>query len=79
MEIEKRHRLPMIILIIMATLLVSGGAFYWFSYRPSQIRIGCRQKSLDYIEEKEEKNFTWEVDLSNFVYLMCVRKSGLAE
>ncbi len=35
-----------ILIAILAVLIVAAGAFYWYEYRPSQIRKECADATL---------------------------------
>jgi len=57
-----------ILLIVGLILLIGGFAFYWFGYRPSEIRKLCWGIAPSTIEGNTEKN-----------YQACLRDHGLEE
>ncbi len=52
-----------ILMAILAVLIIIAGAFYWYEYRPSQIREKCNKSSLSVFSEK--------------IYQSCLRDHGL--
>jgi len=54
------------ILIIVLAVLIIGGAFYWYEYRPSQIREQCNNFSELFSPQNVEMN-----------YKFCLRDHGL--
>ena len=47
-----------ILIVVLAVLVVIAGAFYWYEYRPSQIRKECYRASYGVIVENNiEKNY----------------------
>lgn len=71
------------------TLVVSMGlAFYWYEYRPSQIRATCETQSAEQAAEffkqlmgkKASKGFPegfYTLESKEAYYLSCVREHGL--
>jgi len=71
-----------IIIVIIAALL--GGVFYWFQWRPAQIRKECNQKTiepmLNQFKSGDTVSFEQSNALSNMVqlfYKSCLYKYGL--
>jgi flagellar basal body-associated protein FliL len=64
----KKHtqRLLFIILLTLLVLGISVGVFYWFAYRPSEIRKSC------YWETNEASP-----RVRDDVYRRCLMKNGL--
>ena len=52
-----------ILIVILVVLIVAAGAFYWYEYRPSQIREKCNKLSPYLISEK--------------IYQSCLLNHGL--
>ena len=52
-----------ILVAILAGLVIILGAFYWYEYRPSEIREKCNKSSISVISEK--------------IYQSCLRDHGL--
>jgi len=70
-------------IIIILALLVLGASFYWYQWRPSQIRKECAQTSEDKWNEKKD---AFEIDNTenargyyDFYYYSCLHKKGLSE
>ncbi len=61
-------RRPLAVLIILS-LLVGGGLFFWFEYRPSMVRAGCSAEA-ERMSDKDE--FVYEI-----IYRHCLRKHGI--
>lgn len=60
----------------LVILVILGGAFYWFQWRPSQIRKECYNSAIKnpfniYNSESERR-----ANL-NFVYGNCLKRNGL--
>ena len=56
-----------------------AGTFYWFQYRPSQIRSSCAvriKSALDRID-KEERNVEDWYKLRDSLYEQCLNENGL--
>jgi hypothetical protein len=67
--------------IILITLLILGTTFYWFSWRPTEIRKECSQKEMSYVyypTSESNRPVGDAVDL-NYEYLKCVRYYGLPD
>ncbi|MGO9611504.1 MAG: hypothetical protein ACLPX5_00500 [Dissulfurispiraceae bacterium] len=55
--------------ILFFALLIAGGFFFWFEYRPSMIREKCTVEA----EKRADKDeFIYEI-----VYRHCLRKQGI--
>lgn len=59
-----------IVIIISALLLIiiGVGCFYWYEYRPSQIRKGC---------SKELRETERSLEARELFYKTCLREKGL--
>ena len=67
-------------LIIFASIaLILLGAFYWFQYRPSQIKKDCEQQTKDKISGKVFAgiSITQYLSLREEVYNVCLHSKGL--
>jgi len=64
---------------LIAILVISiAGAFYWFEWRPTQIRKECNIKASQETSAAEEKlQGTEGISLYNFSYNLCIRMKGL--
>ena len=68
------------VVVIFVVLLVLGGVFYWYEWRPTQIRKECQWKTenteyRDVLEKRIQLKLggTEENDL----YQICLREHGL--
>ena len=69
-----------IILIIILLVLIICGAFYWYSWRPAQIRKGCNDSAFNSsMESTDESSYTQSgrMDLKDKFYKDCLRTYGL--
>jgi len=61
-------------LIIFGTIvLLLVGWFYWFQYRPSQIKKGCVQ----YLKDKISSGSVTNKTNAQFTYDFCLHNKGL--
>jgi hypothetical protein len=67
---KSRDALKISFLILTAfALLIAGGLFYWYEYRPSMVRETCST----FAEKESEKDvFMYEI-----IYRHCLRKHGI--
>ncbi len=63
-------------IVLVAALGLLAGAFYWFEYRPSQIRAYCADRMWDKIEASKDDFFN-ETANANWYYNRCVNLKGL--
>ena len=76
--------------VLVVFIFGAAFAFYWYEYRPSQIRAECETFAIESaIEEFKEKQLLgkllpkgsaeglYSVDSKNAYYLSCVRQGGL--
>lgn len=47
--------------------------FYWFEWRPAQIRIDCAKKVIDHADEKDIK----DPNKVSVLFDLCLSKKGL--
>ena len=70
--------------VIIVILLIAGGLFYWYEWRPSRVYIECQHKAKkwfkNYSEDKLESKFTSDKERAyNFIYENCLRQKGIDE
>ncbi len=65
------------LLIIIFIIIIIAGAFYWFEYRPSEIRKECVKKLTELNDNNTNLTGDW-TDLE-FFYKSCIRARGLKE
>jgi len=58
---------PLIILIFV--LLIAGGLFFWYEYRPSMIRAEC---SIEAEKRANKDEYVYEI-----IYRHCLRTHGI--
>ena len=58
-----------VLMAVLAALLIVAGAFYWYEYRPSQIRKSC-ERSARVTESWGDVNY-------ETAYQGCLRYKGL--
>ncbi len=65
--------------IIILILLLSGGAFYWFGYRPSAIKKSCAEAVKTSASKYDLDNAFGYLDKRNEdkYYSNCLRLRGL--
>lgn len=67
-----------ILIAILAVLVITLGAFYWYEYRPSQIRKSCQEKIEKQDRELLESAIKSKImGEGNDIYDFCLRKNGL--
>ena len=64
--------------IILIVILILGFMFYWFEWRPNQIRKECNIKALQETSAAEGGlQGTESIAFYNFSYNLCLRNKGL--
>lgn len=84
-------RSTIFIISLFALIALISGAFYWFEYRPTKIRVHC-QKFYDEIflelleiNNSKDKDHVNQEQLSAYriiaesKYEMCMRRNGIKE
>lgn len=73
----KKYLSKIIIAIIVLGLI--GGWFYWFQWRPSEIRKNCAEdvKSLDHNVLNDKYGKVKKSDYYNDMYRNCLHINGL--
>jgi hypothetical protein len=60
-------------LLILGILLISGGVFYWYEYRPSKIRTECNE----YADKRSRDGSLNDAERYEFRYKFCLSQKGL--
>ena len=60
------------VLVILMGILLFGGLFYWFQWRPSEIRKECDQIAWSRLKEYNET-----LDWYDYKYTQCLHSKGL--
>jgi len=68
MDILKKHWA-----IILLAIVLLGGAFYWYGYRPSQIKKDCYSSSIHMAAQRGNSG---SEDYDTF-YKWCLDEAGL--
>jgi len=69
-------------ILIVAIVVVLGGAFYWYEWRPTQAKRECFERARDFSTERLGRRFyiddinEWNKTY-NFFYRNCLRLKGL--
>ena len=79
--------------VLVVCIFGAAFAFYWYEYRPSQIRAECETFSIESATEEFKESLQkqllgkllpkgsaeglYNVDSKNAYYLSCVRQGGL--
>jgi len=66
---KKRGISGLSVALLVLLVLVLGGAFYWYDYRPSVIRARC---SMEAEKRADKDEFIYEV-----IYRHCLRSHGI--
>ncbi|MDD5463924.1 MAG: hypothetical protein PHP62_02155 [Candidatus Moranbacteria bacterium] len=82
---NKKQYLGLLVMLVVAVLL----AFYWYSYRPSQLKKDCANWSLQTARDlfakeasiKKRTYLTAEYDKENYndYFERCLREKGLTD
>jgi len=65
------------IILIVIILAILGGAFYWFEWRPAQIRKMCYTEKQYYREDLKGITDEKANELTEQRYQDCLRKFGV--
>lgn len=67
------------ILIAGLTLLMVGGSFYWWQWRPAEIRKVCNEKASEAIRKaaKSISSTSSANELYDLFFTGCLHKNGL--
>lgn len=65
--------------IFIISLIIIGGAFYWFQLRPSHIYSNCYKKAVEAAIKKctDCSEGRFKIDDYDTYYKMCLRKYGI--
>ena len=62
-------------------VVVLVGSFYWFEYRPNDIRKECADKTYEHIEKTKEDIYddtlVGATQSYKFLYELCVHRKGI--
>ena len=59
--------------LLIATLLIIAGLFYWFQVRPSNIRKACYSE----VEEKYKSSGSVRKENLNLTFGVCLTRNGM--
>ncbi|PIP31957.1 hypothetical protein COX24_00880 [bacterium (Candidatus Gribaldobacteria) CG23_combo_of_CG06-09_8_20_14_all_37_87_8] len=68
------------IILLIIVLAVLGGVFYWYEWRPSQIRIRCNDSAFNSsMASTDASSYTQNgrMELKDKFYKDCLRYEGL--
>lgn len=66
-----------IIILSILIILISTGIFYWFQWRPTQIRKNCYNLAIKNPFKNPNATETERRSELNFVYQNCLKMNGL--
>ena len=66
-----------ILIAILAVLIVLSGAFYWYSWRPTEVRKECFDSAIKNPFKSENISETEFRNNLDFVYKNCLKMHGL--
>lgn len=67
------------IIVIVFVLILIGGTFYWFQWRPAQIRKECGQRKNFCIVNYDDNDTYKCLILEQIRYRDCLMSNGLEE
>ena len=76
----KKINLPLKILVVTIVLSLITGWFYWFQWRPSEIRKECAKVSEDKINnltDDSQNRAIYTEKLFNSLFQACAQEHGL--
>lgn len=73
-----------VLLTIVGVAIIAGGLFYWFQWRPSEIRKECSKIALDGAIKEHKSDYPYETRTGiysnkayNSYYDICLQRKGL--
>lgn len=77
LKYTKRQQRPALIIAVLA-FLFSAFLFYWYEWRPRNIRRECVKEAIEYSSSIDTLKLDSLNKLVDFMYKNCVRKKGLS-
>ena len=71
------NKKTIIIPLILIILILGGGVFYWFQWRPTQIRKNCYNSAIKNPFKNSEASEAERRSELNFIYQNCLKMHGL--
>jgi len=67
------------LIVTLLILILAALSFYWFEWRPVQVRAKCAESAADkaLLAAEAAQSISGYVELEEFLYKRCVRKNGL--
>jgi hypothetical protein len=72
--------------LIVILIVIGGGLFYWYEYRPAKIRRECSETVNEAIKEAYKKDIKENIRVGGgiervheFIFKQCLREHGLKE
>lgn len=69
----------LVIVLILFIAALACGWFYWYEYRPSQIRAQCAEVASEYANKPEGVDLEQRTKAYEVRYQVCINKEGLEE
>jgi hypothetical protein len=63
--------------IVIALLLIIIGLFYWYEWRPNQIRKSCFSQAKEYAQKRRAEGKDLSNALGNSLYRLCLVEQGM--
>ena len=64
-------------ILVLVFILIVAGWFYWFQWRPSEIKKECSRGSLEIATDSNESTFINELEIYKGLYKVCINIKGL--
>jgi hypothetical protein len=76
---ESIMKILIIFIAVLSLIIITAGWFYWFQWRPSQIRKQCQGniENRNYTDTLKEKIKLKIVGTNTDLYQNCLREHGL--
>lgn len=65
-----------ILIVILLVLVLAGGWFYWFQWRPAKARSYCAYWALNKAKEGDDQRY-YQFDVYDEYFDRCMREKGL--
>lgn len=72
---KQANKNPLLFLLIIILI----GWFYWFQYRPAQIRENCATQTIERIKEKDMNTLSLAKKAYDTLYSSCLNSHGLTK
>ena len=64
--------------LYLTFFLLLASWFYWYQYRPSQIRSRCTQESIERVDQKYRNAYVnFQIKMREEYYIQCLTENGI--